>query len=220
MARNPRPDRDWQKPWKKAEVGSAFAFTLARLEWDIFATLTFKGTLPRPAICYGMAYRWLRSIANAESVPYNHLLIALRGEEGEENGRFHFHCLVGGTSTRNNHTMRFRSIQQWKIIAGNPRVDVREYNRVLAGAEYVCKCLGANLYELNKFNIANETTLSASVYRLIAAIDASGDRRCRQHNRKNGVVQIGAQAPSMICDETPSAVLTGSGSSPLLPSAA
>jgi hypothetical protein len=60
------------------------------------------------------------------------------------------------------------------------RVDVRQYDRALAGADYVCKCLGANAYELNKYSFANTVTLSASVIRLIAGIDASGDRRCCQ----------------------------------------
>ena len=40
------------------------------------------------------------------------------------------------------------------------------------------KCLGANAYELDKYSFANTVTLSASVIRLIAGIDASGDRRC------------------------------------------
>jgi len=51
-------------------------------------------------------------------------------------------------------------------------------NRALAGADYVCKCLGANAYELNKYSFANTVTLSSSVIRLIASIDESGDRRC------------------------------------------
>ena len=60
---------------------------------------------------------------------------------------------------------------------GGARVEVRQYDRALAGAEYVCKCLGANQYELNKYSFANTVTLSASVIRLITAIDASGERR-------------------------------------------
>lgn len=147
---------------------------------EFFATLTFAGNVPRTQIAYGLAFRWLQELAKVCGVPYKRLLIALRGEEGERNGRFHFHCLVGGTTTRNYHALQHQAEWLWKIQSGGARVDVRQYDRSLAGADYVYKCLGANAYELNKYSFANTVTLSASVFRLIAAIDASGDRRCGQ----------------------------------------
>jgi hypothetical protein len=157
-----------------------------------------------------MAYRWLQEIAKVCGVPYNRLLMALRGEEGEKNGRFHFHCLVGGTLSRNYHTLQHQAEWLWKHQTGGARVDVRQYDRALAGADYVCKCLGANAYELNKYSFANTVTLSASVIRLIAGIDASGDRRCGQDTCKNGLVAKAAgfnpvvPAVSNLCDETAS----------------
>jgi hypothetical protein len=178
MAKNPRKDPDWQKPVWKSEVGTDYGISLARVRWDYFATLTFKGTMPKPNIGYGMAYRWLQETAKICDVPYNRLLIALRGELGEANGRFHFHSLVGGTATRNYHSLQFRLIGLWKVISGNARVDVRQYDRSQAGAEYVAKCLGANAYELDKYSFANTVTLSASVIRLIASLDERGERRC------------------------------------------
>ena len=84
----------------------------------------------------------------------------------------------GGTAARNYHTLQCQMEHQWKIQSGGAHVDVRQYHSALAGAEYICKCLGANQYELNKYSFANTVTLFASVIRLIAAIDASGDRRC------------------------------------------
>ena len=62
MAKNPRIDRDWREPIRKSEVSTDFGLSLARIQWDAFATLTFKG-------------------------------------------RFHFHCLLGGTATRNYHSL-------------------------------------------------------------------------------------------------------------------
>jgi hypothetical protein len=180
MAKNPRMDRNWQTPWKKSEAGMDFALSLARIQWDLFATMTFAGTVPKPKIAYGQAYRWLREVVKKTPVPYNRTLIALRGEVGEANGRFHFHCLVGGTSTRNYHALCHQAEHLWKIQSGGARVEVRQYDRTLAGAEYVSKCLGANAYEMNKFNFADSVTLSESVYRLIAAIDSSGERRGSQ----------------------------------------
>ena len=188
MAKNPRIDRDWRDPIRRSETATDFGLSLARIQWDFFATPTFKGTVPRTNIAYGMAYRWLQEIAKVSGVPYNRLLMALRGEEGERNGRFHFHCLVGGTLTRNYHTLQHQAEWLWKHQTGGARVDVRQYDRSLAGADYVAKCLGANAYELGKYSFANTVTLSASVIRLIAGMDASGDRRCGRDTCKNGLV--------------------------------
>ncbi len=178
MAKNPRIDRNWREPIRRSEVATDFGITLARIQWDLFATMSFKGTVPRPGICYGLAFRWLQELAKSGGVPYKRLLIALRGEEGEKTGRFHFHCLIGGTAARNYHTLQYRAEWLWKIQTGGARVDVRQYDRSQAGAEYVAKCLGANAYELNKYSFANTVTLSSSVIRLIAGIDESGERRC------------------------------------------
>ena len=106
MAKNPRIDRDWREPIRKSETATDFGLSLARIQWDFFASPTFKGTVPRASIAYGMAYRWLQETAKICGVPYNRLLIALRGEAGEKNGRFHFHCwwvgLLLATITRCN----------------------------------------------------------------------------------------------------------------------
>src|SRR5215469_12164602 len=184
MAKNPRIDRDWREPIRKSEVATDFGISLARIQWDIFATPSFKGTVPRPHICYGLAYRWLQELAKTCGVPYKRLLIALRGEEGEKFGRFHFHCLIGGTATRNYHTLQHRAEWLWKIQSNGARVDVRQYDRSQAGAEYVVKCLGANAYELGKYSFANTVTLSRSVYRLIAVMDAFSERRGRPGHMK------------------------------------
>ena len=206
--KNPRIDRDWREPIRRSEVATDFGITLARIQWDFFATPTFAGTVPKPQIAYGLAFRWLQELALVCGRPYNRLLIALRGEEGEEKGRFHFHCLVGGTATRNYHTLLHQAEWLWKRQSGGARVDVRQYDRSLAGADYVCKCLGANAYELSKYSFANSVTLSASVIRLIAGIDASGERRGGDgHMKKRGGARAVGEGAGRdaLCDETPSA---------------
>ncbi len=187
-SKNPRIDRNWREPIRRSEVATDFGITLARIQWDLFATLTFAGrTVPHQNIAYGLAFRWLQELAKKCGRPYNRLLIALRGEEGEEKGRFHFHCLVGGTLTRNYHTLVHQAEWLWKIQTAGARVDVRQYDRSLAGAEYVLKCLGANTYELNKFSFANTVTLSSSILRLIAAMDRVYERRRGPgHMKKTG----------------------------------
>ena len=211
MAINPRIDRNWDGPIKASEVGTDYGITLARIGWDFFASPSFKGHVPKPNIAYALAWRWMQELALICDVPYSRLLIALRGEEGEKNGRFHFHCLVGGTTTRNYHSLIHQTEWLWKHQCGGARIDVRQYDRSLAGADYVAKCLGgANAYELGKYSFANSVTLSSSVYRLIAGMDESGERRHGEHIRKNGVVVKGphslypAGGVSNLYDETPS----------------
>ena len=181
MAKNPRMDREWQRPFKESVVCSSFGVSLARIHWDFFATPTFAGCVPRFNICYGKAFCWLQELAKITNTPYNRMLIALRGEHGESKGRFHFHCLVGGITTRNYHTVEHQAEWLWRKFNGGARVDVRQYDRTQAGAEYVAKCLGANAYELSKYDFADTVTLSSSVRRLIAAIDESGERRGGVH---------------------------------------
>jgi len=136
-----------------------------------------------------MFWRWCRDVSQFSGVPYKDLLIALRGELGEIGERPHAHSLLTVAPTCNMMSLRSQMYRSWKIISGNADGDFRLYDRSLAGADYVCKCLGgANSYEINKFSIAEETTLSDSVISLIRVLDAKGDRRCRELNRKYGRV--------------------------------
>ena len=166
-----------------------FAHTLARVEWQFFNTHTFGNPLPKAYVRGSMFWRWARDVSEISKVPYKNLLIALRGEQGEIGARPHFHSLVGGVPTCNLMSLRSQMFRSWKMITGNADGDFRLYDRSLAGADYVCKALGgANSYEINKFSIADETTLSDSVTSLIRVLDAKGDRRCRELTRKDGRV--------------------------------
>jgi hypothetical protein len=191
MSNNPRADHQWADKIRSRERLGDFAYTLSRIEWDVFSTLTFRDPVPRTPVCYGMAWQLVRAVSEVTKVPYNRLLIALRGEYGEAKGRFHFHCLVGGTTTRNTISLCHQISSLWKQIARNPRTDVRQYDTSLAGASYISKCLGANEYEIEKYSFADQVTLSASVTSLIRGIEASGDRRCRElHSKKQGISQL------------------------------
>jgi len=143
--------------------------------------------LPKAYVRGSMFWRWARDVSEISGVPHKNLLIALRGEQGEIGERPHFHSLMGGVATCNMMSLRSQMFRSWKMITGNADGDFRIYDRSLAGADYVCKCLGgANSYEINKFSIAEETTLSDSVISLIRVLDAKGDRRCRELNCKTG----------------------------------
>ena len=184
-SRNPRVDAQWQDKVLSRVRAADFAYTLSRIHWDTFNTLTFKNPVPRPAICYGMVWKWFQTISDFSGIPYKRLLLGLRGEHGELGGRFHFHALVGGTNTRNIKSLSFFSEKSWRQITGNSIAEVRPYDRSLAGADYICKCLGANAYELGKFNLADSVTLSASIFGLIRGMDAIGERRrCKLQTKK------------------------------------
>ena len=117
-----------------------------------FCNPVIQGHRPACEYRYGLAFRWLQELAKVCGVPYNRLLIALRGEEGEKNGRFHLHCLVGGTATRNYHTLQHQAEWLWKHQTGGARVDVRQYDRSLAGADTLQmpwgKCVRAEQIQL------------------------------------------------------------------------
>jgi hypothetical protein len=131
-----------------------------------------------------MFWRWASEVSKVCNVPLKNLLIALRCEQGEIGARPHQHGLIGGVPSCNKMALRSQMMRWWKIIATNGDADFRIYDRSLAGADYVCKCLGANAYEINKFSIAEETTLSQSVFSLIRTLDATNERRFSKLMRK------------------------------------
>jgi len=195
---NPRPDNESAFKIRRAVGRLDFALSLSRVEWDFFCTLTFKGSLPRIKTAYGMSFRWVRESANLLGVDRYRLLTALRGEHGERNGRFHFHCLMGGTSTRNQITDSHRLEHVWKQISNGGRVDVRPYVRALSGPEYLCKALGANRYEVEKFSLADSVTLSDSVIRLLTYLDHTTLRHCGEHTCKVGLVVNGSGGSTIV----------------------
>lgn len=143
-----------------------FSFSLALLDWDIFATLTFKN-LSTECKRWQQAWSHLQDAGKSLAVPYSELLIALRSEHGEQGGRPHFHYLLGGTGAKSNLSLAFRLRYWWHQRTGGG-AEVRAYDWQLAGADYIEKCLsGANEYELKKFNSADRLEVSDSVFRRI-----------------------------------------------------
>ena len=60
----------------------SYAYSLARIRWDVFGTLTFR-SVPSTKIAYGRAWALMRHGAELVQRPYSQLLIALRAELGE-----------------------------------------------------------------------------------------------------------------------------------------
>jgi hypothetical protein len=187
--KNPRPDNESWEKIRKAVARQDYASSLALLPWEFFCTLTFSGNLPCIKICFGMALAWVRKCADVLGVDRHQLLTALRSERGELTGRFHFHCLLGGTQSANRITDSHRLELAWKQVSGGGRVEIRPYSRLLAGPEYFVEDhAGANHYERGKYALAESVTLSRSCFVHLAKLAAISDRRCRQLTRKNGEV--------------------------------
>lgn len=151
------------------QASKGFAYSLALLPWDVFASLTFKNPLPSERVRWKLAWGHLNAAARSLRVPYPKLLIALRSEHGELGDRPHFHYLLGGTGAKSNLGLAFWLGAEWRKLTGS-HAEIRPYDRRLAGADYVEKCLdidGGNFYELAKFNRADRLELSASVFKRI-----------------------------------------------------
>lgn len=171
----------------------SYAYSLARIRWDVFGTLTFR-SIPTTKIAYGRAWTLMRLGAELAQRPYSQLLIALRAELGEMTGRFHFHFLLGGTQTRNEITLAHQLEHRWFGLFGQGAISkCRPYDRSRAGVAYLTKCLnqgnwGANEYELRKFNLADTVTLSRSIFRVIRDMDRMGEdataRTCEKTARR------------------------------------
>ena len=177
----------------------SYAYSLARLRWDVFGTLTFR-SVPTPKRAYGRAWALMRRAAELVQRPYSRLLIALRAEHGELTGRFHFHFLLGGTQTRNEITLAHQLEHLWYGLFGQGAISkCRPYDRSRAGVAYVTKCLGqktwgANRYELGKFNLADTVTLSRSVFRVIRSLDRMGTDATARTCAKDGPAVSGPPA--------------------------
>lgn len=180
----------------------SYAYSLARVRWDVFGTLTFR-SVPSPKRAYGRAWRFFHQAAELVQRPYSQLLIALRAEHGEMTGRFHFHFLLGGTQTRNEITLAHQLEHRWFGLFGQGAISrCRPYDRSRAGVAYVMKCLnegtwGANDYEIRKFNLADTVTLSRSVFRVIRSIDRMGMDTTARTCGKDGLLMkrpLAAQA--------------------------
>jgi hypothetical protein len=170
----------------------SYAYSLARIRWDVFGTLTFR-SVPSSKKAYGRAWALMRQAAKLAQRPYSQLLIALRAELGEMTGRFHFHFLLGGTQTRNEITLAHQLEHRWFGLLGQGAISkCRPYDRSRAGVAYVTKCLGqknwgANNYELGKFNLADTVTLSRSLFRVIRDLDRMGADTAARTCDKDGL---------------------------------
>lgn len=176
------------------QSSKGIAYWLSLLDWDLFATLTFRNPLPPEGAGWALAWRHLHRVSDFLGTPYSSLLIALRSERGEIGDRFHFHYLLGRTRSSNLHSDAHRVGYDWhKATGGHPVI--RVYDPRLANEDYIEKGLGgANLYELGKYNKADRLELSRSVLKAVKFLRCSkSDFSVARQCEKTG----GSRSPSL-----------------------
>ena len=152
---------------RPSELGTPDSWILARMEWDIFGTLTWAEVPPRSVQEKCIAEFTRRVAKQVYKVPSTlDLLWGYRYEEGEKTGRPHWHCLIGAhqkapTSNKTTIAKQIKHIWENDVKQNKTKykpcvgfADVRAYDSSKAGAEYICKpALSArDFYELQKFN--------------------------------------------------------------------
>lgn len=190
------------------------SYILARIDWDIFATFTFKNPIPSYSIQQRMIVELLRRVAKeiygkpCSTNPSWDLLYGLRYELGEKTARPHWHTVLAGhqSTLTNTRTIAHQVKHIWEQEVGNrntPGVKkssvgfakVRPYDPTKAGAEYITKGIhigGANSYELLKFRdgfhsgYGNETVTVLLSPRLLLEIA----KRQRGINKGRGIAHF------------------------------
>jgi hypothetical protein len=146
---------------------TGLTYTLQRVHWQFFGTLTFKSARLPERVRLSMFFALVRCLCRWHKVPFRKCVWALRQEHGEITGRLHFHFLIAGLPPYAVQVATCMSIKaQWERIGGG-MARVREYDSREQGLEYLLKCLnaGANLYEVTKFSYsADEVLLANSIW--------------------------------------------------------
>ena len=150
--------------------------TLARLRWDVFASLTLRGNLTRPHRAHGLLWQWCRQASVLGEAPcYSRMLIAVREEFGEIGRRPHFHVLLGGMGASNLTTTCYKLRYCWGSVLKAGFCDCRMWDAAQVGCvSYLLKTLGADSYELGKFGWSDGVTLSSSVGRVVRSLERMG----------------------------------------------
>lgn len=151
---------------RPSELGTPDSWILARMEWDIFGTLTWADVPPQSVQEKCIAELTRRVAKQVYKGSTLDILWAFRYEEGEKTGRPHWHCLFGAyqnapTSNKTTIAKQIKHIWENDVKQNKTKykpcvgfADIRGYDSTKAGAEYICKpALSArDFYELQKFN--------------------------------------------------------------------
>ncbi len=165
-------------------------YALSLIEWQFFASLTFKSEMLTDAIRLKMFFALMRSQADNFGVHFKKTIWCLRTEHGESTGRLHQHVLIAGFPQHAMSTATcFSFMRIWESMNGG-MARVSLYSPLLDGVGYVLKgCeeeyrrAGGDFYETRKFGMNCDVMLSESIFRVLEGRRSIGVRR-RQGQRK------------------------------------
>ena len=161
-------------------------YALSLIEWQLFASLTFKSEKLTDSVRIKMFFALLRRQADHFGVHFPQTIWCLRTERGESTGRIHHHALIAGFPQHAITTATcFSFMRIWEQLGGG-MARVTQYSPLLDGVGYVLKgCeaeyrrAGGNYYETKKFGGHCDVMLSESIFSVIEGRRAIGERRCR-----------------------------------------
>lgn len=138
-------------------------YILTRLNWQFFGTLTFRSAAMPERVRLTMWFSLMRKLSATLGLHFPSLPWCLRQEDGETNGRRHFHYLLGGLPRRAvTKSTCFATMANWECLGGG-MARVRIFNPALNGVGYITDCLGmagADVYESAKFGSSTGLMLS------------------------------------------------------------
>lgn len=153
-------------------------FHLTRIEWQFFGTLTFREPFLRSRedglanvrrLCLFNAFG--RAVSRSllySRREWERVIHALRLEQGEVGGQWHFHFLMTGFSRSSVNIGTAKFIEAVWLRFGGGWTVVRVFDTSQNGVEYITKCLDPkNRYEFNKFGLASSVTLSPAAVRVL-----------------------------------------------------
>jgi hypothetical protein len=165
-------------------------YALSLIEWQLFATLTFKSAKVADAVRIKMFFALMRKQSDNFGVHFRQTIWCLRIKAGEATGRLHLHALIAGFPKHALTTATcFSFMRIWEGLNGG-MARVTLYSPLLDGVGYVLKgCeaeyqrAGGDYYETQKFGKHCDVMLSESVFRVLAGRRQIGKRR-RQGQRQ------------------------------------
>src|ERR1022692_2782060 len=164
---------------------SPLVHAISGIPFDVFAHLTFKNPMPNGREVHALVARLLRKAARLSHVHFDRVDYVGRGEFGELGKRFHVHIPIGNLGPISHSTSY---LMELKVYWGQARFNVGAfagemgdicqvwpYDPTLDGVGYVMKGIEryefaaeARNYELTKFGLTDQITVSDSLHKYVA----------------------------------------------------
>jgi hypothetical protein len=161
-------------------------YALSLIEWQFFASLTFKSEKLTEAVRIKMFFALMRRQADNFGVHFPKTIWCLRTERGEATARIHHHALIAGFPQHaQTKDTCFAFMKIWEQLGGG-MARVTLYSSSLDGVGYILKNgeaelqrAGGDFYETRKFGGRCDVMLSKSIFSVIEGRREIGKRRRR-----------------------------------------